>query len=190
MSAAVYFLEFKQFSVQLASLSIQLTRAYFPVIMTTLQFSAEFAQALENAKNVPPLEGFQNCLEVANKHNMTYTFEGTADNFLVHPENRSRLMLTPMKSHKVGEQVHFAGADPKLIDAAYAFEISKDVKRREYQIKKKLAACGEGWRPHDKGQWQRTVYNRWHLALYPVQQACHECWQNSNESPPRQGWQD
>ena len=143
MSAVVDFLEFKQFGVKLAFLSSQLTRAYFPVIMITPQFSAEFAEALENAKHLPPREGFQKCLEVANKHNMTYAVEGTADNFLVHPENRSRLMLTPMKSHKAGEQVHFAGADPKLIDAAYAFESDQ----------KKLAACGEGWRPHGKGQW-------------------------------------
>ena len=100
----------------------QLSRASFtvslPAIMITPAFSAEFREAMEAAKGVSPNEGFQRCIEVIDKHNMWYEFEGTADNFLVHTENRSKLMINPTKAHRVGDQVHHAGADFKQLDAA------------------------------------------------------------------------
>ena len=104
--------------------------------MITPAFSAEFREAMDAAKGVSPNEGFQRCIEVIDKHNMWYEFEGTADNFLVHTENRSKLMLNPTKAHRVGDQVHHAGADFKQLDAAYAFELSKVTARRAFQIKK------------------------------------------------------
>ena len=61
---------------------------------------------------------------------MWYEYEGTADNFLVHTEIRSKLMVNPTKAHRVGDQVHHAGADFKQLDAAYAFELSKETARR------------------------------------------------------------
>ena len=98
--------------------------------MITPAFSAEFRETMDAAKGVSPNEGFQRCIEVIDKHNMWYEFEGTADNFLVHTENRSELMLNPTKAHRVGDQVHHAGADFKQLDAAYAFELSKETARR------------------------------------------------------------
>ena len=106
--------------------------------MITPEFAVEFREALDDAKGLPPIEGFQKRLAVVAKHNMSYTYEGTADDFLVHPENRSRPMLTPSKCHKVGDAVHDAGTDLKQLNAAFAFELSKTKKRRDVQIKKNM----------------------------------------------------
>ena len=85
---------------------------------------------------MPPKEAFQACLAVCKKHNIGCEFTGTADNFLVHEENRSKLMLTPTKAHKVGDGIHHAGADFKALDSAFAFELSKQPDRRAMQIRK------------------------------------------------------
>ena len=111
--------------------------------MMTPQFRSEFGAALEASKTLPPIEGFQACLAIAEAHNLVQEVECTADNFLVHEENRSKLMLTPMKSHKVGDQVHHAGADLKQIDAAYAFELSK-IQLRELCKSRRMRLSSSG----------------------------------------------
>ncbi len=107
--------------------------------MITPAFSAEFEDALEAGKALPPKEAFQACLAICKKHQIGYEFTGTADNFLVHEENRSKLMLTPTKAHKVGDGIHHAGADFQALDSAFAFELSKDPARRAMQIAKNVA---------------------------------------------------
>ena len=107
--------------------------------MITPAFSAEFTDALEAGKALPPKEAFQACLAICQKHNIGYEFTGAADNFLVHEENRSKLMLTPTKAHKVGDGIHHAGADFKALDSAFAFELSKQPDRRAMQIAKNEA---------------------------------------------------
>ena len=110
--------------------------------MITPAFSAEFTDALEAGKPLPPKEAFQTCLAICKKHNIGYEFTGTADNFLVHEENRSKLMLTPTKAHKVGDGIHHAGADFQALDSAFAFELSKQPDRRAMQIRKNEALVG------------------------------------------------
>ena len=107
--------------------------------MITPEFSAEFEDALDVGKSLPPKEAFQTCLAICKKHQIGYEFTGTADNFLVHEENRSKLMLTPTKAHKVGDGIHHAGADFQALDSAFAFELSKVPARRAMQIAKNEA---------------------------------------------------
>ena len=104
--------------------------------MLTKAFHAAFKPALENANKLPAAEAFQNCLKIIEEHGLVYEVKVTADQFLIHNKNRSNLMLNPSKSHHVGEQIHFAGADPKQLDAAFAFELAKEHARRAYQLKK------------------------------------------------------
>ena len=104
--------------------------------MLTKAFHAAFKPALENANKLPAAEAFQNCLKIIEEHGLVYEVKVTADQFLIHNKNRSNLMLTPSKSHHVGEQIHFAGADTKQLDAAFAFELAKEPARRAYQLKK------------------------------------------------------
>lgn len=104
--------------------------------MLSTAFHAEFKPAMENAHKLPAAEAFQNCLKIIEGHGLVYEVKVTADQFLIHEKNRSNLMLNPSKSHHVGEQIHFAGADPRQLDAAFAFELAKEPARRAHQLKK------------------------------------------------------
>jgi len=104
--------------------------------MLTAPFKYEFENALEAAKKLPPKEGFDACVEITAKHHLSYEFDGPCEHFLVHEENRSRLMLTAGKCHEAGEKIHFAGADLQELRAAFAFELSKLPDRRNMQLAK------------------------------------------------------
>ena len=94
---------------------------------------------MEAGKALPPNEAFQSCLAVCKKHNNGYESSGTADNFLFHEENRSKLTLTPTKAHKVADGIHHAGAAFPALGSAFAFELSKQPDRRVMQIRKNEA---------------------------------------------------
>ena len=104
--------------------------------MLTDTFCADFSAALEASKKLPPKEGFDSCVNVIKKHNLCYDFDGPCDQFLVHEENRSRLMLTAGKCHENEDKIHFAGADLTELNAAFAFELSKLKARRAMQVNK------------------------------------------------------
>jgi hypothetical protein len=105
--------------------------------MLSPEFHAAFKPALENSKKLPAAEAFETCLGIIEEYpGLCYTVTATADQFLVHEKNRSNLMLNGGKAHKVGEQIHHAGADPKQLDATFAFELAKESDRRDAQLKK------------------------------------------------------
>ena len=89
--------------------------------MLSAAFCTAFEGALERGKPLPPKEEFDECVSVCKKHNVGYDSRGTCDNYLVHEEIRSKLMLSAGQAHKNGEEIHYAGADSDDLKAACAF---------------------------------------------------------------------
>ena len=107
--------------------------------MLSPEFKCEFEGVLESAKKLPPNEAFDSCVQIIDKYNIAYDFEGHCDQFMVHEENRSKLMLSAAKCHETGEKIHFAGADLQELRSAFAFELSKLANRRKMQVEKNKA---------------------------------------------------
>lgn len=108
----------------------------YPAIMIHAEFRQKFELALATAKRLPPKEAFDRCADLAKAYNLSYEYAGSCDGFVVHEENRSKLMLSAGKAHEVGERIHFAGADLNELRTSYAFELSKIPSRRAMQLEK------------------------------------------------------
>ena len=102
----------------------------------TSDFCAEFEQAFKDGKKLPPKAALDLCMEVIWRHKHAYTFEGPCENFLTHPENRSRLMLSARNAHKHAENIHLSGADLDQLKNALCFELAKDPAKRALQLRK------------------------------------------------------
>ena len=112
----------------------------------TAEFCAAFEQALKDGRKLPPKAALELCMKVIWKHKHAYYFEGTCDNFLTHPENRSRLMLSARNAHKLAELIHLSGADLDELGTALSFEIANEPSKRAQQLRKNQElikrACG------------------------------------------------
>ena len=102
------------------------------------QCCTEFEKVLKDGKNVPPKAALDLCMEVIWKHKLAYKFTGPCENFLTHPENRCRLMLSARNAHKLAEQIHLSGADYAQLGNALCFEIALDPAKRALQFEKRL----------------------------------------------------
>ena len=71
----------------------------------------------------------------------------TADLFLIHPSNRSRLLLDWKKMNSNGYNIKVAGASRSKISECVAFGISSKQNVREQQIvaNRKLVSSSEGF---------------------------------------------
>lgn len=136
--------------------------------MLTPAFKDEFECALESAKKLPPKEGFDSCVQIIDKYNIAYDFEGPCDQFLVHEENRSKLMLSAAKCHETGEKIHFAGADLQELRSAFAFELSKLSDRRKMQVDKNSALIkrSEGLLPDLTGRERFATVGCSHISQF------------------------
>ena len=72
-----------------------------------------------------PMEIFQDCITCLKKFHKLQKLTLTADLFLTHRENRSSLMLDPVRVHQNILMIHKA-ADMKQLVNAVAIEISKE----------------------------------------------------------------
>ena len=102
----------------------------------TSDFCAEFEQAFKDGKKLPPKAALDLCMEVIWRHKHAYTFEGPCENFLTHPENRSRLMLSARNAHQHAENINLSGADLDQLKNALCFELAKDPAKRALQLRK------------------------------------------------------
>ena len=103
------------------------------------QFCIEFEKASNEGKNWAPKAALDLCMEVIWKHKHAYYFTGPCENFLTHPENRSRLMLSARNAHKLAEQIHLSGADFAELGNSLCFEIATDASKRKDQLDKNSA---------------------------------------------------
>ena len=69
--------------------------------MIHAEFRQKFELALATAKRLPPKEAFDRCADHARAYNLSYEYAGSCDGFVVHEENRSKLMLSAGKAHEV-----------------------------------------------------------------------------------------
>jgi len=112
----------------------------------TAEFKAEFEPGL-NKRGAPPMEHFQELLEIVMKHDLMYELtEVHTKYFLVHLSNRGGLLLSPKNSHKNGADIKRGGADLELLNNSYCFELSASGPRREAHLKanKALVDRSEG----------------------------------------------
>ena len=63
-------------------------------------FQADFTAALALQGKKPTNEVFQECMKVLKDHKVSYTVVAKPAYFLVHKENRGRLMLSPHNAHR------------------------------------------------------------------------------------------
>lgn len=99
-------------------------------------FCKEFEQALADSKNMPSKAALDLCMTVIWRHKLAYKFTGPCENFLTHPENRSRLMLSARNAHKLAEQIYLSGADFAQLGNAMCFEIAVEATKRKHQLEK------------------------------------------------------
>lgn len=112
----------------------------------TAEFKAEFEPVL-NKRGVPPMEHFQELLEIIIKHDLMYELaEMHTKYFLVHLSNRGGLLLSPKNCHKNGADIKRGGADLELLNNSYCFELPVAGLRREAHLKanRALVARSEG----------------------------------------------
>ena len=89
-------------------------------------FPEAFSKLLEPGdRKKAPMEIFQDCMTCLKKFHKLQKLTLTADLFLTHRENRSSLMLDPVRVHQNILMIHKA-ADMKQLINAVAIEIAKE----------------------------------------------------------------
>ena len=90
-------------------------------------FPEAFSKLLEPGDGKrAPMAVFQDCMTCLKKFHKLQKVVLPPDLFLTHRENRSSLMLDPMRVHQNILKIHKGGADMKQLVNAVAIEISKE----------------------------------------------------------------
>ena len=97
-------------------------------------FHADFTAALALQGKKPTNEVFQECMKVLKDHKVSYTQVAKPACFLVHKENRGRLMLSPHNAHRNCFSIHKVGADMTKLINAVAMELPAAGRARDEQF--------------------------------------------------------
>ena len=90
-------------------------------------FPEAFSKLLEPGDGKKaPMAVFQDCMTCLEKFHKLQKVVLPPELFLTHRENRSSLMLDPMRVHQNILKIHKGGADMKQLVNAVAIEISKE----------------------------------------------------------------
>ena len=84
---------------------------------------------------MPPNEFLQKGLDILERHKLLgHVLQAPAKKFLVHKENRNRLMLNYLNVHKKGAGIYNIGADLKQLSVAICAELAPHGQTREDQL--------------------------------------------------------
>ena len=97
-------------------------------------FHADFTAALALHHKKPANEVYQECMKVLKAHKVPYTVDAKPAYFLVHKENRGRLMLSPHNAHRNCLSIHKVGADMTQLINAVAMELPAAGRARDEQF--------------------------------------------------------
>ena len=112
-------------------------------------FHADFTAALALQGKKPTNEVFQECMKVLKDHKVSYTVVAKPACFLVHKENRGRLMLSPHNAHRNCLSIHKVGADMTQLTNAVAMELPAAGRARDEQFiaNERLVKAADGLLP-------------------------------------------
>ena len=101
----------------------------------TPEFCEEFSALLKKEHKMPPNEFLQKGLDILGRHRLLgRVLHAPAKLFLVHKENRNRLMLNYLNVHKKGAGIYGIGADLKQLSVAICAELAPDGPTRISQL--------------------------------------------------------
>ena len=112
-------------------------------------FRADFTAALALQGKKPTNEVYQECMKVLKDHKVSYTVDAKPAYFLVHKENRGRLMLSPHNAHRNCLSIHKVGADMTQLINAVAMELPAAGRARDEQFiaNERLVKAADGLLP-------------------------------------------
>ena len=112
-------------------------------------FRADFTAALALQGKKPTNEVYQECMKVLKDHKVSYTVDAKPAYFLVHKENRGRLMLSPHNAHRNCLSIHKVGADMSQLINAVAMELPAAGRARDEQFiaNERLVKAADGLLP-------------------------------------------
>ena len=129
-------------------------------------FQDDFTAALALQGKKPTNEVFQECMKVLNDHKVSYTVVAKAACFLVHKDNRGRLMLSPHNAHRNCFSIHKVGADMTKLINAVAMELPAAGKARDEQFiaNERLVKAAAGLLPCITGEERYSTLGCGHTA--------------------------
>ena len=129
-------------------------------------FHADFTAALALQGKKPTNEVFQECMKVLKDHKVSYTVVAKAACFLVHKDNRGRLMLSPHNAHRNCFSIHKVGADMTKLINAVAMELPAAGKARDEQLmaNERLVKAAAGLLPCITGEERYITLGCGHTA--------------------------
>ena len=98
-------------------------------------FIEEFVAFMKMEHQVTPNEFLQKGLDILTKHRLLrHVHQAPPKYFLVHKENRNRLMLNHLNVHKKGAGIYGIGADLKQLSVAICAELAPEGPTRHSQL--------------------------------------------------------
>ena len=129
-------------------------------------FRAEFTAALALQGKKPTNEVYQECMKVLKDHKVSYIVDAKPAYFLVHKENRGRLMLSPHNAHRNCLSIHKVGADMTQLINAVAMELPAAGRARDEQFiaNARLVKSAAGLLPSINNEERYTTLGCGHTA--------------------------
>ena len=129
-------------------------------------FQADFTAALALQGKKPTNEVFQECMKVLKDHKVSYTVVAKPACFLVHKENRGRLMLSPHNAHRNCLSIHKVGADMTQLINAVAMELPASGRWRneQFSANERLVKAAAGLLPSINNEERYTTLGCGHTA--------------------------
>ena len=89
------------------------------------EFCAQFQAALAQQAHKPVNEVYQECMKIMWAHKIPRKEIAHPNVFLVHKENRGKLMLSPHNAHRNFLSIKMVGADMTQLTNAVAIELAQ-----------------------------------------------------------------
>ena len=99
------------------------------------EFQAQFQAALAQQGHKPVNEVYQECMKIMWHHKIPRKEIAHPNVFLVHKENRGKLMLSPHNAHRNFLSIKMVGADMTQLTNAVAIELAQAGAARDQQFK-------------------------------------------------------
>ncbi len=174
-----------------ASAPLERATRCFAMAALPKAFCAEFKELLVEPAVLAPNEILQKCMLCLAKHNQSYVLQSVlCKYFLVHEENRGKLMLSPHNVHRNAVRIHLVGGGMTQLTNAVCIELAPSGARREKQLvaNKKLVDRAGGLLAEVSGEERYITVGCGHTAAF-LQDCSYGRRADARACHSKRGWQ-